>query len=520
MNSSPCKNRKWLLAFPAAYLAVLCLLTLTERSAPEASIRTFGDALWYSLVTMSTVGYGDLYPVTPPGRFLGAVFILLSLGLFAFLMGLLIRSVTGSLLPAIRLWRARGKTWYIFSCRNSAALALAKHLAHQESDSVLLFPADQGGVLTEQIPHLLYTGSPETVAAKKKEGCVICFMDDEDPYEQAVSALRTGHPVYCRTVFSPDVCPENLTLFNPYDCCAQRYWQDHGLKTRERTIVLIGDGKYAEDLLTRGLLLNIYGPDRKIAYHVFGNWDHYLRNHHRLSEILCPEGGDPDEDRLHFHQTDWNDDRMLLAMADRIILCRDNRQENMDILGQLHRYFPVSGEIHLLCSSSIPGFAVFGTQDTIYTPQLVLQSQMNRAARMLHRIYSEAYGTGATGWEQLSEFQRQSNIAAAGHLLTKLRILLEDDTICCITPDNCRAAYERYLCCSDAQKEAFRLIEHRRWMRFHSMYNWSYAPVRNNSAREHPLMLPYGYLTPEEQAKDDFAWELLNRLAGQTENNR
>ena len=89
MNSSPCKNRKWLLAFVAAYLAVLCLLTLTERSAPEASIRTFGDALWYSLVTMSTVGYGDLYPVTPLGRFLGAVFILLSLGLFAFLMTLL-----------------------------------------------------------------------------------------------------------------------------------------------------------------------------------------------------------------------------------------------------------------------------------------------------------------------------------------------------------------------------------------------------------------------------------------------
>lgn len=519
MNSSPCKNRKWLLAFVAAYLAVLCLLTLTERSAPEASIRTFGDALWYSLVTMSTVGYGDLYPVTPLGRFLGAVFIMLSLGLFAFLMGLLIRIVTGSLLPAIRLWSVRGKTWYIFSCRNSAALALAKHLAHQEPDSVLLFPADQGDVLTEQIPHLLYTGSPETVAAKKKDGCVICFMDDEDPYEQAVSALQTGHPVYCRTVFSPDVCPENLTLFNPYDCCAQRYWQDHGLKQKERTILLIGDGKYAEDLLTRGLLLNIYGPDRKISYHVFGNWDHYQRNHHRLSEILRPEGSDSDEDCLHFYQTDWNDDSMLLAMADRIILCRDNWQENMDILGQLHRYFPVGGEIHFLCGSAVPGLAVFGTQDTIYTPQLVLQSQMNRAARMLHRIYSEAYGADAPGWEQLTEFQRQSNIAAAGHLLTKLRILLEDDTICCITPDNCRAAYERYRSCSDAQKEAFRLIEHRRWMRFHSMYNWSYAPVRNNSAREHPLMLPYGDLTPEEQAKDDFAWELLNRLAGQTENN-
>lgn len=519
MNPSPCKNRKWLLIFPAAYLAVLSLLTLAERSAPDASIRTFADALWYSLVTMSTVGYGDLYPVTALGRSLGAVFILLSLGLFAFLMGLLIRIVTGSLLPAIRLRAVRGKTWYIFSCRNSAAFALAKHLACQEPDCVLLFPADQGDVLPEQLPHLLYTGSPEAVAAKKKDGCMICFMDEEDPYEQAVSALQTGHPVYCRTVFAPDVCPQNLTLFNPYDCCARRYWQDHGLKPGERTVLLIGDGKFARELLTRGLLLNVYGPGRKTDYHIFGSWEHYLNNHHRLSKTLSPEGTDPDEDCLHFHRTDWNEDRTLLASADRIILCQDSREENTDILGQLHRYFLIRGDIHLLCRSDIPGLSVFGTEDTVYTPQLVLQSQLNRAARTLHRIYSEAYGADAPGWEQLSEFQRQSNIAAAGHLLTKIRILLADDTIRAITPDNCRAAYERYLSYSDAQKEICRLIEHRRWMRFHSMYNWCYAPVRNNAAREHPLMLPYEDLAPEEQAKDDFAWELLKRLADQTENN-
>ena len=64
----------------AAYLAVLGLLTLVERGDPNASIRTFTDAFWYSLVTISTVGYGDLYPVTTPGKLLGAVFIILSLG--------------------------------------------------------------------------------------------------------------------------------------------------------------------------------------------------------------------------------------------------------------------------------------------------------------------------------------------------------------------------------------------------------------------------------------------------------
>jgi len=45
-------------------------------------IKTFTDAIWWSLVTITTVGYGDLYPVTFWGRIIGIVFILL--GFIAF----------------------------------------------------------------------------------------------------------------------------------------------------------------------------------------------------------------------------------------------------------------------------------------------------------------------------------------------------------------------------------------------------------------------------------------------------
>jgi voltage-gated potassium channel len=50
-----------------------------ERDAPEASITSFGDAMWWALTTITTVGYGDRYPVTGEGRLVGAVLMIVGI---------------------------------------------------------------------------------------------------------------------------------------------------------------------------------------------------------------------------------------------------------------------------------------------------------------------------------------------------------------------------------------------------------------------------------------------------------
>ncbi len=52
-----------------------------ERDAPGANITTFGDAVWWACTTVTTVGYGDRYPVTTEGRIIAVVLMVVGIGL-------------------------------------------------------------------------------------------------------------------------------------------------------------------------------------------------------------------------------------------------------------------------------------------------------------------------------------------------------------------------------------------------------------------------------------------------------
>jgi voltage-gated potassium channel len=56
------------------------LAILDAERGGKGPIQTFGDALWWALATITTVGYGDMYPVTAEGRFVAAGLMFCGIG--------------------------------------------------------------------------------------------------------------------------------------------------------------------------------------------------------------------------------------------------------------------------------------------------------------------------------------------------------------------------------------------------------------------------------------------------------
>lgn len=62
-------------------IASLAVLQAERHDPANANITTFGEAVWWSLVTVTTVGYGDFYPVTMQGRVIATLLMLSGIAL-------------------------------------------------------------------------------------------------------------------------------------------------------------------------------------------------------------------------------------------------------------------------------------------------------------------------------------------------------------------------------------------------------------------------------------------------------
>ncbi len=94
-------NRSQYAAFITILLALIVLTVCStlvlqfESKSPDAHITTGWDAFWYSVVTITTVGYGDYYPVTFWGRITGMFIMFAGIGIIGALASILASVLVG-----------------------------------------------------------------------------------------------------------------------------------------------------------------------------------------------------------------------------------------------------------------------------------------------------------------------------------------------------------------------------------------------------------------------------------------
>lgn len=87
------------------YVVLLSVITVTagaftmyvvEHNAPDSKITNLGDAFWWAVVTVTTVGYGDVYPITFEGRIIATVIMVIGIAI----LGILISTIGAQFLES------------------------------------------------------------------------------------------------------------------------------------------------------------------------------------------------------------------------------------------------------------------------------------------------------------------------------------------------------------------------------------------------------------------------------------
>ena len=501
-------------------LALAGLLFLTESRASEASIQSIGDALWYMIVTLTTVGYGDLYPVTILGKIIGVLFVLSSMGLLGAILASMISIFNSGVIPTLYLKLHKNEEWYVFSEYNEKTSFLISDLKKSHKGLFICLGEtkadDDNGIV-----YIDYSFEKIIGLKPDKYRLNLFFMKEcENDYEnysdfynacsRYISDNQLPFYCYCLTEYVPEQIPVNLVCFNKYENISRLYWNTYPLdveKPDDERIVLIGSGKFAGYILEHALERNVVKPVQSVEYHMFGDFEQFKLEHYRLNEYFSIDKKDNERDSLFFHDVSWMQGKEILENASRIIICDDDEKTNLMVLSKIRKYFVLKktdAQIHVLFSQKVTdtGIETFGTTQDIYSEEYVLKRKLSRVAMDMHAVY-QIENKGACEWNQLSEFKRQSNLAVADHTDIKLKLL---------NAVSVGDAYCKYWALPEEEKLRLWHLEHERWQRFHIVNNWHYAEKRNDAAREHNLMVPFDSLPYEEQKKDAYAWELMEKM--------
>ena len=147
--------------------------------------RTLGDGLWWAFVTISTVGYGDKYPITTGGRLVGLMMMFGGIGTFGYLAGILIEDFIQRRKGEVKLVLAEH---YIICHFSGKAKAVAEEILGEEKDArIVLVDECEENPLTEMGVEFISgdCADEETLkkaSIEKARGIIVLASDRLDDY--------------------------------------------------------------------------------------------------------------------------------------------------------------------------------------------------------------------------------------------------------------------------------------------------------------------------------------------------
>lgn len=182
------------------------------------NVDSYGDALWWTLVTLTTIGYGDIFPVTVGGRIIATFLMFVGIGTLGVFTGAFAADfVRSDKLEMMRVRRLRG---HVLICGlGTKAMLLARAFRAAGSDVVVVDPSSNNGFASavREVGGIVLVGDAREPAILERAGIgvarvVLALTGDDGTNAEIVerarefSARRRGAPLICAIhVVDPDL---------------------------------------------------------------------------------------------------------------------------------------------------------------------------------------------------------------------------------------------------------------------------------------------------------------------------
>lgn len=380
---------------------------------------------------------------------------------------------------------------------------LRAYWSYCRGDSVAVYgPEEEKAALLPKLGRRSFDGGERVVRAHRY---ILLGANGLDFYIQHRSKLE-NKPVYlqCSDLPAQAVSSPMLRLFCPEEIAARLFWKEHNLyelsaaRGHRLNIVFLGFGRLGENLLTYGLQDNIFAPDQKIAYHIFGASGQYAATHRQLGQI---------EDPVTFYDAPWYTQLPLLEQADRILVLEQEKQLPLlqslllaTIRPHFYVFAPEGAGFDLLEGAG--RFKILPWRDAAQSPEYIFSDTLYRRAKRINLRYAHIYSgieendeNMQTEWEKLDSFTRYSNISAADYHEMRLAMLASMG----VSAKDAVADVQRLEWLSE--------LEHIRWCRYHYLNNWCEGKPENGKNKDaqqriHADLVAYADLTDAEKEKD------------------